>query len=74
MMTGQTVAEGGETFRDAFDGSLRRPTTPLKSAMFWNVRATPSCAISLGFEDPAHPANGFRTDRAPLAEVIDWRD
>ena len=32
------------------------------------------CAISFGFEDPGHPANGFRTERAPLAEVIDWRD
>lgn len=33
-MTGQTVAEGGGTFRDAFDGSLERPTKPLKIAMF----------------------------------------
>jgi nitroreductase len=25
------------------------------------------CGISFGYEDPAHPANGFRTTRA------DWR-
>lgn len=31
------------------------------------------CAISLGFEDADHPANGFRTERAPLPEVIEWR-
>ena len=27
------------------------------------------CGISFGYEDPAHPANGFRTGRAPLPEV-----
>ncbi|RAI57132.1 nitroreductase [Roseicella frigidaeris] len=32
------------------------------------------CGISFGYEDPAHPANAFRTDRAPLAEVVEWRD
>ena len=31
------------------------------------------CAISFGYADPDHPANGFRTKRAPLEEVIDWR-
>lgn len=31
------------------------------------------CAISFGIEDTEHPANGFRTTRAPLSEVIDWR-
>ena len=30
-------------------------------------------AISFGYEDRDHPANGFRTDRAPLDEVMDWR-
>ena len=32
------------------------------------------CGISFGYPDPAHPANGFRTNRAPLTEVVDWRD
>ena len=27
--------------------------------------------ISFGYEDPAHPANGFRTDRAALDEIMD---
>jgi nitroreductase len=28
------------------------------------------CGISFGYEDTAHPANGFRTMRAPLAETV----
>ncbi len=32
------------------------------------------CGISFGFPDQAHPANGFRTNRAPITEVVDWRD
>ena len=32
------------------------------------------CGISFGFEDPAHPANGFRTERAPLGEVVSWHE
>ncbi|MDF1717502.1 MAG: nitroreductase [Antarcticimicrobium sp.] len=31
------------------------------------------CAISFGYADPDHPANGFRTDRVGLDEIIDWR-
>lgn len=31
------------------------------------------CAISFGYADPDHPANGFRTERAGLDEIIDWR-
>lgn len=31
------------------------------------------CAISFGYEDPQHPANQFRTDRAALPDVMDWR-
>lgn len=30
------------------------------------------CGLSFGYEDQSHPANGFRTSRAPLGEVIDW--
>ena len=32
-----------------------------------------TAAISSGYEDAKAPANAFRTDRAPLGEVIDWR-
>jgi nitroreductase len=31
------------------------------------------CAISFGFEDIHHPANTFRTGRADLDQVLDWR-
>ena len=30
------------------------------------------CGISFGFEDINHPANGFRTSRAPLEELVTW--
>ena len=32
------------------------------------------CGISFGYPDRAHPANGFRTSRAPITEAVDWRD
>ncbi|WBY03072.1 nitroreductase [Ramlibacter tataouinensis] len=32
------------------------------------------CGISFGYADAAHPANGFRTARAALAESLQWRD
>ncbi len=31
------------------------------------------CAISFGYADPDHPANHFRTDRAEVDELMDWR-
>lgn len=31
------------------------------------------CAISFGYADPDHPANHFRTDRAEVDEIVDWR-
>ena len=30
------------------------------------------CGISFGYADPAHPANGFRTSRARIDEVVRW--
>lgn len=30
------------------------------------------CGISFGYPDHEHPINGYRTDRAPLTEVVDW--
>lgn len=32
------------------------------------------CAISFGYEDAAHPANGFRTSRAEIGEAVRWDD
>ena len=32
------------------------------------------CGISFGYEDPAHPANRFRTRRAQVGEVARWLD
>jgi nitroreductase len=30
------------------------------------------CGISFGYEDAGHPANAFRTSRAPLAQLVNW--
>ena len=30
------------------------------------------CGISFGFADTEHPANRFRTSRAPLADAMQW--
>jgi nitroreductase len=30
------------------------------------------CGISFGIEDPAHPANRFRTGRARIDDVLTW--
>ncbi|APX10929.1 nitroreductase [Tateyamaria omphalii] len=32
------------------------------------------CAISMGYADPDHPANSFRTDRATVADVMEWKE
>ena len=32
------------------------------------------CGISFGYPDLAHPVNQYRVPRAPLDEVVDWRD
>jgi len=32
------------------------------------------CGISFGYEDADHPANKFRTTRAPVSENVVWRD
>lgn len=32
------------------------------------------CGLSFGYEDGAHPANGFRTRRAAIEEVATWLD
>lgn len=32
------------------------------------------CGISFGYGDAEHPANGFRTTRAPVGDVLDWRE
>lgn len=31
-------------------------------------------AISFGYEDASAPVNSFRTERAPIDQVLDWRD
>ena len=30
------------------------------------------CGIAIGYADPQHPGNSFRTDRAALADAVRW--
>lgn len=32
------------------------------------------CGISFGYADAAHAANGFRTNRAPIQQAVEWRE
>ena len=32
------------------------------------------CGMSFGYKDSSHAANGFRTSRAPLSDVVTWVD
>jgi nitroreductase len=32
------------------------------------------CGIAFGYEDPAHPANAFRTSRADVGQAVHWVD
>jgi nitroreductase len=32
------------------------------------------CGLAFGYEDPTHPANGFRTPRAALGDAVRWID
>ncbi|HVO08300.1 MAG TPA: nitroreductase [Burkholderiaceae bacterium] len=40
----------------------------------WGLDAhrTVVCGIAFGLEDPLHPANAFRTSRAPVSDVVQW--
>ena len=47
-------------------------------AGFWRERLALAedrkvvCGIAFGYEDPAHPANAFRTSRSDLAQSVSW--
>lgn len=32
------------------------------------------CGISFGYADESHPANRFRTERAPIDELVSWKN
>jgi len=60
-------------------GSIAQAAQAAVSA-FWRERlALPAdrkvvCGIAFGYEDPQHPANAFRTSRAPIADAVTWVD
>lgn len=50
-----------------FSGQLRR---------FFNIpqERIVVCCVSFGLRDENHPSNQFRSNRAKLDEIVDWRD
>ena len=45
---------------------------PLREHLGIPKERTIVCGISFGYADAAHPANKFRTTRAPLGETVTW--
>ena len=56
--------------------ALAGPTAAGKTAAALGIAQDRSivCGISFGLADPAHPANGFRTQRAAPGDSVTWRD
>ncbi|MEP6501732.1 MAG: nitroreductase [Betaproteobacteria bacterium] len=57
--------------------SIAQGALAMRSAFLRDWFALPQgrqvvCGISFGYEDPVHAANGFRTRRASLDEVVRW--
>ena len=52
--------------------ALARHSSLVKSLLGIADERKVVCGLSFGYEDTAHPANRFRTRRAPLEEVIAW--
>jgi hypothetical protein len=62
MMSEQSAPATGETFRDAFDGSLKRPSKPLKFAIFFAL-GTFATVVAIYVIFVFVPENGFPTIR-----------
>ena len=54
--------------------ALATQSTLLKEMLSIPRARTVVCGLSFGYEDTAHRANAFRTARAALSDVLDWRD
>ena len=46
----------------------------LKQALGIPAERLMVCGISFGYEDTQHPANSYRTSRAPIADVVKFVD
>jgi len=44
----------------------------LRAQLGIGTERTIVCGISFGLADPDHPANQFRTRRAPIADAVRW--
>jgi nitroreductase len=54
--------------------ALANHSALVKSQLGIDAQRLMVCGISFGYEDQAHPANSYRTTRAPLAEAVTWVD
>lgn len=52
--------------------ALARHSALLKAELGIEPDRLVVCGISFGYEDTAHPANSYRTNRADLSDVISW--
>ena len=50
--------------------SSQTPDTQVRDAVGIPEDRDIVCGISLGYADPAHPANAFRTERADVGEAV----
>jgi nitroreductase len=55
-------------------GALAEHSGFIRSYLGLSDRRLVVCGISFGFEDPDHPANRFRTERAAIHEVATFLD
>jgi len=54
--------------------ALASQSAKVKSLLGIDAARPMVCAISFGWEDRAHPANAYRTGRAPVSEAVAWVD
>lgn len=70
FVTAFTLAAAAAGVASIPQAALARHCTQLRSHFGIPDSRHILCVISFGFEDSAHPANSFRTERADLSEVL----
>lgn len=54
--------------------ALASQSARLKSMLGIDAERKVVCGVSFGYEDREHPANSYRTRRAPVSEAVAWVD
>ncbi len=55
-------------------GALAQTSGPLREFCGISPSRAVVCGVAFGYADPDHAANGLRTERAELGEVVTWLD